>query len=156
LQREYASHRMNWMIVLRDLCRILPAMKLRPRSPSPLKTRQARELRREATLAERRVWDLLRNRRMLGLKFRRQHVVAGFIVDFYCAELRLVLELDGLGHNTPSQADYDVARAICLESRGVRVVRLKNADVSENALRLLLANLTCRSPSPRSGEGVRG
>jgi len=93
---------------------------------------------------------------MLGLKFRRQHVVAGFIVDFYCSELRLVLELDGLGHTTPSQTDYDVARAICLESRGLHVVRLKNADVSENALRRLLTDLTRRSPSPLCGEGVRG
>ncbi len=131
-------------------------MKLRPRSHFPLKIRTARELRREATLAERRVWDLLRNRRMLGLKFQRQHVVAGFIVDFYCAELRLVLELDGDAHSDVAQVDYDLARAICLESRGLDVVRLKNSEVSENSLRVLLTDLTRRSPSPRSGEGVRG
>ena len=93
---------------------------------------------------------------MLGLKFRRQHVIAGFIVDFYCADLGLVLELDGEGHTTAVQADYDVARAICLEWRGLRVVRIKNAEVSEDALRALLTKLARRSPSPRSGEGAGG
>jgi len=121
-------------------------MKLRPRSPCPLKIRQARELRRESTLAERRVWDL----------FRRQHVLAGFIVDFYCAELRVVLELDGDAHSDAAQSDYDDARTKCLELRGLQLIRIKNADVSEETLRAQLANLTGRSPSPRSGEGVRG
>src|SRR6266496_6335838 len=115
-------------------------MKLRPRSPSPLKIRQARELRRESTLAERRVWELLRNRRMLGLKFRRQHVIAGFIVDFYCAELRLVLEIDGPVHATARQLDYDTARAAHLESRGLRVVRIGNDALRENTLRSILGD----------------
>ncbi len=53
---------------------------------------------------ERHAWSLLRNRRIGGLKFRRQHVIGAFIVDFYCADLRLVLELDGAPHDHPDQA----------------------------------------------------
>lgn len=131
-------------------------MKLRrPPIPQP-KLRRARELRRDLTIAERRAWELLRDRRMLGLKFRRQHVIAGFIVDFYCAELRLVLEIDGPVHATARQLDYDTARAAHLESRGLRVVRIGNDALRENTLRSILGDLARRTPSPQSGEGVRG
>ena len=131
-------------------------MKLR-RPPVPrVKLQRSRELRQDATLAERRAWDLLRNRRMLSLKFRRQHVIAGFIVDFYCAELRLVLEIDGGGHSSGVQSDYDDARTAHLESRGLRVIRIPNDALQEDSLKRLLQDLPCRSPSPRSGEGVRG
>ena len=101
-------------------------------------------------------WRLLRNRRMLGLKFKRQKVIAGLIVDFYCAELRLVLELDGSVHDDGDRVAYDAARTAHLEARGLRVVRLRNDAVSERTLRELLSNLVHRSPSPRMGEGVRG
>ncbi|PYP58935.1 MAG: hypothetical protein DMD44_06410 [Gemmatimonadetes bacterium] len=131
-------------------------MRLRhPPIPQP-KLRRARDLRRELTIAERKVWDMLRNRRMLNLKFRRQHVVAGFIVDFYCAELRLVLEIDGSGHAIKMQSDYDAARTARLESRGLKVLRISNDSLREEILKGLLQDLTRRSPSPRSGEGVRG
>lgn len=60
----------------------------------PSKLERARQLRWRQTPAERRAWQLLRNRRLLGLKFRRQHRIRGFIVDFYCHELQLVLEID--------------------------------------------------------------
>src|ERR1700679_3510922 len=69
----------------------------------------ARRFRREPTPAEAAAWQLLRGRRILGLKFRRQHVIAGFIVDFYCASLRLVLELDGGIHDHPVQAENDAS-----------------------------------------------
>ena len=84
----------------------------------------ARELRRRETPGERVAWRLLRNRGVLGLKFRRQHLVAGYIADFYCAELRLVLELDGGYHNTPEQQARDAKRTTVLENQGLRVVRL--------------------------------
>jgi very-short-patch-repair endonuclease len=64
------------------------------RVPLSRKFAQARELRRDATSTERYAWSLLRNRGVLGLKFRRQHVLHGFVVDFYCAAERLVLELE--------------------------------------------------------------
>jgi len=105
----------------------------RPPIPRP-KLQRARDLRRGLTMAERRAWNLLRNRRMLGLKFRRQHVIAGFIVDFYCAELRLVLEIDGSGHSGGAQSDYDAARTANLEARGYRVVRIRNDALQEDAL----------------------
>jgi len=118
---------------------------------------RARELRARAAAAERTAWRLLRNRRILGLKFRRQHPVDGFIVDFYCAELRLVLELDGGIHECAAKASYDEARTSRLEARGLRVVRLRSKDVSEGELKRLLRNtLSLRSPSPHRGEGVRG
>src|SRR5437870_10841415 len=68
------------------------------RVPPGRKFTQARELRRAATSTERYAWSLLRNRGVLGLKFRRQRVVHGFIVEFYCATERLVVELEGAPH----------------------------------------------------------
>jgi len=93
---------------------------------------------------------------MLDLKFRRQHVIGRFIADLYCAEPRLVLELDGPGHRLVAQSEYDAARTAHLESRGLRVIRISNEDVDEQTLRRLLQDLIRRSPSPRSGEGARG
>jgi 5-methyltetrahydrofolate--homocysteine methyltransferase len=106
-------------------------------------------------MAERRAWDLLPNRRMFGYKFRRQHVIAGFIVDFYCAELKLVLvlELDGAGHKEVTQSAYDLARTARLSAQGPRVVRVRNEAVSAGALGMLLQELTRRPPSPQRGEG---
>lgn len=102
------------------------------------------------------VWSLLRNRRMLGLKFRRQHVIAGFVVDFYCAELRLILEIDGGVHNRPEQAAYDAARAAHLEARGFRVVRIGNAEVSAGTVRRLLQDLPLRPPLLAEERGPGG
>lgn len=77
---------------------------------------QARQLRREMTPAERVLWDRLRNRRFLGLKFRRQHPLGRFIADFYCAEHRLVIELDGDVHL--ARREYDQARTNALQNYG--------------------------------------
>jgi very-short-patch-repair endonuclease len=93
---------------------------------------------------------------MRGLKFRRQHVVAGVIVDFYCAELRLVLEVDGDIHTMPDHMASDAVRTSHLEARGLRVIRIANADVSAEAVQRLLRGILSSSPSPRRGEGVRG
>jgi very-short-patch-repair endonuclease len=73
---------------------------------------------------------LLRNRQVLGLKFRRQHVLHGFVVDFYCAAERLVLELEGDAHDGPTPSGYDAAPAQLLEAAGYRVVRLRNRKVT--------------------------
>jgi very-short-patch-repair endonuclease len=131
-------------------------MRLTPRRIRQLKLGRARELRRELTIAERRAWEILRNRGMLGFKFRRQHVIDGFIVDFYCRELGLVLEIDGAGHVDPEQSEYDAARAAHLEMRGLVVARIPNDQVSEKTLEKLVRDLTRRSPSPQCGEGDRG
>lgn len=99
----------------------------------------ARSFRRQPTPAEAAAWRLLRGRRVLGLKFRRQQVVAGFIVDFYCPSLRLVLDLDGGVHDDPTQAERDARRTRALLKRAIDVVRVRNDQVSEHFLRELLA-----------------
>ncbi len=115
-----------------------------------LKVNLARDMRHDPTAAEAAAWELLRNRRCLGLKFRRQHVIRGFIADFYCAELRLVVEIDGGIHDTTqTQADYDEARSRALKLTGIEVVRLRNEDVSDAVLVTLLEPYLGRSPSPR-------
>jgi very-short-patch-repair endonuclease len=120
-------------------------------------TRIARELRRKQTPAESLLWDRLRNRKLAGLKFKRQHRVGRFIVDFYCAELELIVELEGGIHDRPDQRVYDGLRVEDLEARGLRVLRIRNQEVlgdAEGVLRKILA-LT-PSPLPISGEGCRG
>ena len=112
--------------------------------PDAVKLAIARQLRRDATPSERHAWTLLRRRGILGLKFRRQHVLHGFIVDFYCASLRLVLELDGAVHDHPVHAGYDAARTEFLAARGYRVMRLRNGDLSRERLEQRLRSLVAR------------
>src|SRR5689334_16875248 len=120
--------------------------------------RRAQQLRRRATPAERRAWDLLRNRRMLGLKFRRQHPIGrALIVDFYCPALRLALEVDGMIHGSPEQYERDEARTRELRSHGVRVLRIANEDVSRERLERLIRPLLPLPPrSPLSTYVERG
>jgi len=75
---------------------------------------------------------------MLGLKFRRQHVLHGFIVDFYCASERVVIELEGGVHDGATQQAYDQARAEFLAAAGYRIIRVRNKDVSREHLEALL------------------
>jgi very-short-patch-repair endonuclease len=107
----------------------------------------ARSFRRQPMLAEATAWSLLRGRRILGLKFRRQQVIAGFIVDFYCASRHLALELDGAVHGDPAQAEHDALRTQVLSRLAIDVVRIRNDQVSELALRELLAPYS-EPPSP--------
>jgi very-short-patch-repair endonuclease len=78
------------------------------------------------------MWAMLRDRRFCGFKFRRQHPVKPYILDFYCEEAKLVIELDGGQHNTDSARRYDVNRTEFLNSTGITVVRFWNHDVLEN------------------------
>ncbi len=89
----------------------------------------AREMRNDPTLAEERLWQELR-KEQLGVKFRRQHAIEHFIVDFYAAKSALVIEVDGPIHER--QMEYDALRQAFLESLGLRVLRFKNDDVLEN------------------------
>ena len=109
--------------------------------PDTTKLELARRLRCDPTPAERFAWSLLANRGTLGLKFRRQHVVRGFIVDFYCPRLRLVLELDGATHDHAARAGYDAARTAHLEAHGYVVLRVRNRELSRNRLEQLLRPL---------------
>jgi len=100
-----------------------------PPIPDALLAR-ARELRQNATDAEQLMWKILRNRGFHDAKFRRQHPKEGFILDYYCHEAKLCIELDGGQHNEDEQVKYDEERTrILLERRGIRVVRFWNSDV---------------------------
>lgn len=79
------------------------------------------------------MWDVLRSRRFLGIKFRRQVQVNGYIVDFYAPYLRLAIELDGEGHFTEPAQALDRERTQVLESLGVTVIRFENCDVLEGS-----------------------
>ena len=87
----------------------------------------ARELRKRMTPAERRLWAALRDGRLDGFTFRRQHPAGRFILDFYSRSAALVIELDGPIH--AYQAEYDAARTVFLEECGARVIRFQNEDV---------------------------
>ena len=91
----------------------------------------ARDLRRSQTDAEIVLWRRLRSSQ-LGAKFRRQHSVDSFILDFYCAEALLAVELDGGQHADLDRARYDRSRSDRLQSLGVRVLRFWNTDVLQN------------------------
>ena len=108
------------------------------RLPAELLER-ARALRREATDAERLLWSLLRNRQFLGLKFRRQHPLRGYVLDFYCHEAKLGIELDGGQHAEPEQAARDAQRTRDLEEHGIRVVRFWNHEVLKETRAVLEA-----------------
>jgi very-short-patch-repair endonuclease len=86
-------------------------------------------MRTEATPAEKLVWRLLRNRRLCGLKFRRQITIDRFIVDFYCHELRLIVELDGEIHDDPGQMYKDDERNSRLKRLGYQILRVANGMV---------------------------
>ena len=96
-----------------------------------VKTELVRELRRRATAAEEIAWRLLRSRRA-GLKFRRQYAIENHVVDFYCFEHRLAVELDGSVHAQPSQGRRDLTKDALLKRLGIRVLRLPNGLVRED------------------------
>lgn len=89
----------------------------------------SRRLRQEGTRAEAVLWEHLRDRQLEGAKFRRQAVIGRFIVDFYCHEHRLVVELDGAVHDQPDIAAHDSERQQHLEVQGYRVLRFNNRAV---------------------------
>ena len=99
-----------------------------PKDPLPRHLlERARRLRHDATNPEELLWELLRNRQLEGLKFRRQVVIAPFVVDFYCHEKRLVVEVDGASHI--DRAEYDRGRQDWIERQGLHVLRVSNDDV---------------------------
>jgi very-short-patch-repair endonuclease len=93
---------------------------------------QARRLRKKTTDPEKRLWSYLRNRKVAGLKFRRQHPVGDRVVDFFCAEAKLAIELDGSGHNRHFGQTSDLDKEIELYEKGIRVLRFRNSDILEN------------------------
>ncbi len=102
------------------------------RKVHPVILARARELRRPQTAQEAKLWQRLRNKQLYGLKFRRQHPIFRFILDFLCYRHRLVVEIDGAGHFEPDQQTYDKARTEWLEQQGFRVIRFTNREVDSN------------------------
>jgi very-short-patch-repair endonuclease len=117
----------------------------------PQVTENARALRGEMTLAERRLWSELRGKQIEGHRFRRQHPLGSYIADFACLEKMLVIELDGGQHQ--EQVEYDERRTAFMQQQGWQVLRFWNNDVMNNldgALTRVVAALTFTPPSQPS------
>ena len=94
-------------------------------------TIRAQQLRREATPAERKLWARLKGKQLNGLAFRRQHPIGPYIVDFYCALLKLAIELDGDSHGNDAAARYDEKRRDFIAGKGIQIIRFWNSDIHE-------------------------
>ena len=130
----------------------------------------ARELRANSTDAEKRLWRILRNRKLARYKFRRQYPIEGYIVDFYWISAGLVIELDGGQHNEPAAKEYDARRTQRLKQLGIKVLRFwdhdlpkHSSEVAESIYRSICGDelpspqpTRGRSPIPLASAGVRG
>jgi type I restriction enzyme R subunit len=119
--------------------------------------KRSRELREDQTPAEEVMWELLRNRQVADLKFRRQHQIGSYIVDFFCNELKLVVELDGEIHSEDVQAKKDKKREAYLKSLGFEVLRFENKQFLDNPEVALaqIADLKLPSDLPPAPSGRR-
>ena len=100
------------------------------RKHNPALTGNAKTLRKNMTKEERHLWyDFLRD---YPVRFLRQKVIDNYIVDFYCHQARLIIELDGSQHYAPAEANKDAIRTCCLEERGLTVVRIPNNEINKN------------------------
>jgi very-short-patch-repair endonuclease len=115
-----------------------------------------RDLRENQTFAEKSLWSQLR-RDQRGVNFRRQHSKGNFIIDFYCPELKLAIEVDGITHDQAHVQTYDAMRQRLLENEGIIFLRFKDEQVLHDADRTIekidakIAEL--KNPLPRKGEG---
>lgn len=91
----------------------------------------ARKMRKEPTSEEAVLWEAVRNHK-LGVKFREQHPLGRYIADLYCHQKKLVIEIDGGIHNLPDVMEYDKIRQREIESRGLRVIRIRNEEIWDN------------------------
>lgn len=105
-----------------------------------------RELRKKQTKHEEILWKHIRNRK-LGVKFRRQYSVGGYVLDFYCPEIKLVIELDGVQHYKKENFLYDKDRTEYLRILGFNVLRFKNTEIEKN-LEKVLSKIKRFFPSP--------
>ncbi|HLF78635.1 MAG TPA: endonuclease domain-containing protein [Dehalococcoidia bacterium] len=123
-----------------------------------VKRDQARALRRSFTDAEDKLWRWLRDREVVKTKFRRQHPVGSFILDFYCHEHRLAIEVDGGQHYEPDGLKRDDRRTVYVEAAGIKVMRFNNLDVLQNmdgVMSVILEALSRPHPTlSHSGEGL--
>jgi very-short-patch-repair endonuclease len=130
-----------------------------PRDKSRRYLELARRMRTECTEAEARLWSIVRSRSLAGFKFRRQHPLGGYILDFYCVKRKLAVELDGGQHGDPHHAAKDARRTRRLIELGVRVLRFWDHDMLKEphiVAEEILRRLTEEEPSPRPSPGVPG
>jgi 5-methyltetrahydrofolate--homocysteine methyltransferase len=124
----------------------------------PLLKAFAQKHRNQPTKAEEILWNGLKNKQLEGCKFRRQHIIGGYIVDFVCLEKQLIIEVDGLIHQLPENKASDAERSAWLESKGYRVVRFTNDEVLsqyEQVIDAILHHLSAVKPvPPRGAEGA--
>ncbi|GJL91684.1 endonuclease domain-containing protein [Hyphococcus sp.] len=99
---------------------------------TPLKTERAQALRNNATSAERRLWFRLKGNQQHGFRFRRQHPIGSYVLDFYCPEVRLCVELDGDQHGFPKIVAHNLVRTKFLERKNICVIRFWNYDIYHN------------------------
>jgi very-short-patch-repair endonuclease len=127
------------------------------RIPNKNALTRAKHLRQTSTPAEEILWSHLRNRRFLGLKFRRQAPVGPYVADFFCHELRLILEVDGPVHLEETQVSHDLNRDANLQALGYRVLRFTNQQILTELdslleiIRRLYHNRTASPLSRREG-----
>ena len=96
-------------------------------------------MRNNLTPAEAALWTLLKNKQILGLRFRRQFSVNNYILDFFCPRAKLAIELDGEVHNPPEAREYDLKRDDFLGSLDIKVLRVENKLVFENTTQVISA-----------------
>jgi very-short-patch-repair endonuclease len=116
----------------------------------------ARQLRKDQTDAEAKLWSILRSRQLSGFKFRRQYPLHGYILDFYCVRAKLAVELDGGQHLDPENLNYDSIRTRRLAEIGVTVIRYPDDDLLQSP-DLIADDIYHRLlPSPQPSPGVPG
>ncbi|MBB4955842.1 very-short-patch-repair endonuclease [Agrobacterium vitis] len=114
-----------------------------PHTPIPPQRREnAKRMRKAMTEAELKLWNAIRAHRLMGLSFRRQLPISGYIVDFACPLHRLIVEIDGSQHGNEADQSYDQARTACLEADGWTVIRFWNHDVLKDIDNVCLHILT--------------
>src|SRR5207248_10527107 len=112
----------------------------------------ARDLRNTQTPAEVLLWQMLRSRRLLGFKFRRQHQLGDYIADFYCYEAQLVIECNGSVHEANQSWNHDRERDAWMAQQGVRILRFTNEQILTNTERVL-EEISGFLPSPSGRRG---
>ena len=115
-----------------------------------------RLLRSELTPAEKILWEELRGRKLNNLKFQRQHSIGNYIVDFYCAKLRLIIELEGAVHFKKEQKQKDNFRDKNLVEMDYTVLRITNNEIEDNLSAILEKIKNIPFPSPMSRRGMKG
>jgi len=117
-----------------------------------------RELRNNSTDAEKKLWQHLKGKQLAGFKFRRQHSIDSYVLDFYCPEVKLAVEIDGPTHFSDDAVEYDQKRNAHISSYGITTIRFLNTDVYKNIdgvlemIRVKLNELRQPPPNPLLGK----